>query len=420
MILRIIALIFIYACTSLAWFALGGTVEYRTHQQDNKLRHEVGQLWGAKQVQVAPKVYYQTTTYYKVERFKDGVTVSEARTEVKDHYVPLTGSEVQVDLKLEHRRKGLLWYPTYTVGFLGKYKITNPTDETRDIYFSFVFPAQWAIYDDFRFSAGGRQVPEVNLSDGGFAQAVSVGPRATLLVEVGYVSRGMEEWGYNFGVNVNQVRDFTLAMTTDFPDMDFPQNTISPSEKRRKDQGWELVWRFNNLLTGVEIGLTMPQKLNPGPWVSSVSFSAPISLFLFFFLLFIFTTIRGIKVHPMNYFFLGAAFFSFHLLLAYLVDHISIHAAFLISSAVSIALVTTYMRLVVGCRFAFLEIGISQFVYLVLFSYTYFFQGYTGLTITILCVTTLFIVMQVSGRLDWETVFHKQTTPTSPILQPES
>ena len=30
----------------------------------------------------------------------------------------------------------------------------------------------------------------------------------------------------------------------------------------------------------------------------------------------------------MNYFFLSAAFFAFHLLLAYLVDHVDVHAAF--------------------------------------------------------------------------------------------
>jgi len=56
-----------------------------------------------------------------------------------------------------------------------------------------------------------------------------------------------------------------------------------------------------------------------------------VSLFFFFFLMFIITTLRNIDLHPMNYFFLAAAFFAFHLLLAYLVDHISIHAAMVIA-----------------------------------------------------------------------------------------
>jgi hypothetical protein len=84
--------------------------------------------------------------------------------------------------------------------------------------------------------------------------------------------------------------------------------------------------------------MVMPEKLQPGPLAGKISFFCPVSLFFFFFLLLIITTMRGIELHPMNYFFLAAAFFSFHLLLAYLVDHVSIHLAFVISSLVSIFL----------------------------------------------------------------------------------
>jgi inner membrane protein involved in colicin E2 resistance len=126
----------------------------------------------------------------------------------------------------------------------------------------------------------------------------------------------------------------------------------------------------------------------------------------------VFTTVKKIKIHPMNYFFVAAAFFSFHLLLSYLVDHIPIHVAFWICSLVSIFLVVSYMRLVVGGRFAFIEIALSQLVYLVLFSYTFFFEGYTGLAITILCICTLFVVMQFTGKVNWEKVFAKSDKPT--------
>ncbi|MGB7054793.1 MAG: inner membrane CreD family protein, partial [bacterium] len=100
--------------------------------------------------------------------------------------------------------------------------------------------------------------------------------------------------------------------------------------------------------------------------------------------------------------------FSFHLLLTYLADHVDIHVALLVSSAMSIFLVVSYMRLVVGTRFAFLGSGLAQFVYLVLFSYTFFLEGYTGLAITILCIITLFIIMQLTGRVDWSKQFTKQ------------
>src|ERR1700722_14691453 len=144
----------------------------------------------------------------------------------------------------------------------------------------------------------------------------------------------------------------------------------------------------------------MPAKVHPGPLAGEISYATPVSLF-FFFLMFIITTVRKIDLHPMNYFFLAAAFFAFHLLMAYLVDHISIHWAFAICSLISVFLVISYLRLVAGLRFAAFIAGGAQLVYLVLFSYAFFFRGYTGLTITIGAIATLFIAMQLTGRVRW-------------------
>jgi len=151
--------------------------------------------------------------------------------------------------------------------------------------------------------------------------------------------------------------------------------------------------------------MAMPEHLQPGPLAGEISFFAPVSLFFFFFLMFILTTLRDIDLHPMNYFFLATAFFAFHLLLAYLVDHISIHLAFVICSIVSVFLVVSYLRLVVGMRFAAVEAGGAQFLYLVLFSYAFFFRGFTGLAITIGSILTLFAVMQMTGRINWREKF---------------
>ena len=129
------------------------------------------------------------------------------------------------------------------------------------------------------------------------------------------------------------------------------------------------------------------------------------SLFFFFFLVFILSTLRGNDLHPMNYFFLAAAFFAFHLLLAYLVDHIALSLAFVICAAVSVLLVISYLRLVVGSRFAFMEAAVAQFIYLVMFSYAFFFKGFTGLSITIGSILTLFVIMQMTGRVRWAEKF---------------
>ena len=37
--------------------------------------------------------------------------------------------------------------------------------------------------------------------------------------------------------------------------------------------------------------------------------------------------------------------------------------------------------------------------------YAFFFEGFTGLTVTVGAVLTLFVLMQLTGRVDWGAVF---------------
>jgi hypothetical protein len=388
MLHRISPIVVIYLCVAATWFFLAKSVDERTREYDTKLRGAVGELWGTKLKQEAPDL-----------------RASDSTTQEKPS---LQASNLNVDLALEHRQKGLLWYSTYRVKFGGRYQIANSADSRKSVTFKFKFPSEKAIYDDVRFVVGGQSIQDLPIRDGKLTKELSLAPGQTEVIEIGYVTSGMDEWWYDFGSNVNQVKNFSLTMNTDFDQIDFPENSIAPTKKDKIPTGWKLQWTYANLLSSVKIGMVMPQKLNPGPWVSQVSYAAPISLFLFFFLLFVITTVRQIRIHPMNYFFIGASFFSFHLLLAYLVDHVSVHVSFMIASVVSVALVVSYMRLVVGQRFAFLEVGISQFVFLVLFSYSFFFKGYTGLAITLLSIATLFITMQITARLDWDAVFSQK------------
>ena len=413
MIQRIVAIGFIFASMTVAWLILGATVKFRTHEQDTKLKNAVGQLWGSAQIQKTPTAYW--TTREIVQRGEGGQVVQQ--TVEKKRAIPLESSRVDVDLQLEHRRKGLLWYATYRVAFAGTFTIANETDQPQETHIDFALPDPDAVYDDFNVSIGGEKVSAPPIVSGHLVQPVHLPPGAQQTVRISYKSQGLDEWRYSFGDDINQVSDFALAMRTDFEAIDFPQHSMSPTLKEHVQGGWKLEWRYDHLLTGVDVGMSMPHRLNPGPWTSQVSFAAPVSLFLFFFLFFIFSTVKGVKIHPMNYFFIGAAFFSFHLLLAYLVDHISIHRAFAISSAVSILLVISYMRLVVGLRLALVEVGLSQFVYLVLFSYTFFFEGYTGLAITLLCIVTLFATMQFTGRVDWEAIFQQGPETDAPATR---
>jgi inner membrane protein involved in colicin E2 resistance len=410
---RIIAITFIFACTSVAWAILGGTIFSRTYSSDAASQNKVASTWGALQTQRPPVASYKSLVTRTIETIDNNKkTVKSVQEEVFTE-LPLMSTSIDVGLDLEHRQKGLLWYSTYKVDFSGDYGFQNTSDKEQLVSFTLTFPTSQAIYDNLIFSVDGSPV-QIRNSENQATGEVKVAPGKTAQLKVGYHSQGLNEWRYSFSNgNVAQVRDFNLRMKTNFKDIDFPENTLSPSRKRENNNGWDLAWEYTNLLSGYEIAMVMPEKLQPGPLAGKISFFAPVSLFFFFFLMFVITTMRGIELHPMNYFFLAAAFFSFHLLMAYLVDQVSIHVAFAISAAVSIFLVVSYLRLVVGIRFASREAALAQFIYLVMFSYAFFLKGFTGLAITIGSVLTLFVVMQVTGRIRWAEKFEVKPSHTA-------
>jgi inner membrane protein involved in colicin E2 resistance len=383
---------------------LGQTIFSRTYSSDEKLQSKVGSTWGTKQEQLPPSAQYWTTENKTIEQEIDGKKVVRTKQVTYAHELALGSSRVDVDLNLAHRQKGLLWYGTYTVKFAGVYQFRNDGSQAQLVTFRLPFPAQQAIYDDLVMELNGNPIAFSTDSSAAHGKA-EVRAGETALLRVAYRSQGMDSWEYKLGQDVAQARNFVLNMITNFKDIDFAPNTLSPTEKRETSRGWELTWKYVNLVSGFEIGMSMPEKLQPGPLAGEISYFAPVSLFFFFFLMFIITTVRNIELHPMNYFFLASAFFAFHLFLAYLVDHISIHLAFALCSFVSVFLVVSYLRLVVGMRFAALEAGSAQFVYLMLFSYAFFFKGFTGLAITIGAIITLFVVMQATGRINWSEKF---------------
>jgi inner membrane protein involved in colicin E2 resistance len=401
---QILALAFIFVCTSIAWVILGSTISSRTYGSNEQLQGRVASTWGTSQQQSPPTAAYTVDDVVSSTTVENGKVVVHSGTVQRQVALPVEASRIHVNLHLDPRQKGLLWYSTYAVDFAGDYTFRNSTAQAQTVDFRLKFPAQKAIYDGLEMKINEKAVA-LATDDQGTVGRATMGPGETGRLHVVYRSQGLDCWRYQLGDGVAQTRDFMLTMQTNFRDIDFADDTLSPTAKELTPGGWQLTWQYSNLVSGFQIGMTMPQKLQPGPLAGEISYAAPVSLFFFFFLMFIITTLRNIDLHPMNYFFLATAFFAFHLLLAYSVDHISIHAAMVLASVVSVGLVVSYLRLVVGLRFAALEAGTAQLIYLVLFSYAFFWKGFTGLAITVIAIITLFVVMQATGRIRWSERF---------------
>lgn len=393
--LRLLAIVIIFVSVSVAWAGLGTSIIVRTSSGYDMLGEQVEELWGAAHVQKAPTVVLSTA-------------------EQTDLQAGLESSHIDVHLQLEHRRKGLLWYATYDVAFDGYYTFQNPLDQVVTATVVFEFPSSSAIYDDFEFRVGELQVTPRGDTGRGLTAMVQIAPGDETEIHIAYNSRGLDYWQYSFADGITTVKNFTLRVNTDFEEYNFPGHTISATEKLRTSEGWELQWQFDNLVSDFDVGVEMPHRLNPGPLASRMSYFAPVSLLFFFTVLVVLGAVTGTNLHPMHYFFLGASFFSFHILFSYLVDHVVLELAFVLAAVVSMALVISYLWRVIGWRFALREAGVSQFLFLVLFSYAFFFEGYTGLVVTIGAVVTLAVLMQVTAKVDWMGVFSKKGPPPAP------
>jgi hypothetical protein len=411
---KLAAITLIFLGASAAWTLLGSSLLARTGEFDERLEREVQLLWGAPHRQVAASAWIprEDVEVELVEHKEpDGRIVrSEVKKKVNRRLdVPLASTRATVNLDLEHRRKGLLWYATYTVFFKATYVFRNPDTGPRELHVHVPLPAQNALFDDFMFQVNGVPVNPAGDVSAEVSTSVSVPADASVIVDVQYRSRGLRNWTYALASNgAAQVRDFQLTMQTDFREIDFPAGAVSPSSKVETPEGWSLTWNFTNLISGQTIGMELPEKLNPGPFAARVTFFAPVSLLFFLTVMVIVGATKGPSLHPMHYWFIACAFFAFHLLLAYLVDHVAVHGAFAIAAGVSLALVVSYLRAVAGiCRALAWAAG-AQAVFLVLFSYAFFFEGFTGLAITVGAIVTLFVLMQITARVSWDDVFAKE------------
>ncbi len=165
----------------------------------------------------------------------------------------------------------------------------------------------------------------------------------------------------------------------------------------------------------------IPEPLNPGPLSARITFFAPVCLLFFFVLVAAISIVCKVRIHSMHYLFVAAGFFAFHLLFAYLVDHVNVHLAFALAALATVLLVTGYLTAALGKPFPWKVAGGGQIFYLLLFSYSFFLKGMTGLTVTIGSVLTLAALMKITAKVDWFDFFgsaRKEKQEQIPLAKP--
>jgi len=109
LIRRIIAIVFIFVCTSIAWIILGATISVRTGASNEQLQGRVASTWGTAQEQSPVSAFYKKTELSAVAEEDHGKTVIRNDKVDRSIPLPLDSTRVNVNLRLDNRQKGLLW-----------------------------------------------------------------------------------------------------------------------------------------------------------------------------------------------------------------------------------------------------------------------------------------------------------------------
>lgn len=129
---RLFAIGVVWLGCGVAWLILGSKILARSGELGTELTSDVHALWGPPGEQMQP-----SATSPEGSMRSETVTVTEANGQPSTRTIerpetifvpaPLERSEIVVDLDLEHRRRGLLWFSTFGVDFVATYTFANPS-----------------------------------------------------------------------------------------------------------------------------------------------------------------------------------------------------------------------------------------------------------------------------------------------------
>ncbi len=385
-----------FGSVTLLWLMLGGTVASRSVAVSQKLASQVAGNWGP------PLEHTHPHGIARAVRTGDlmGIVLPEM-------------SKVQVKLDFKPQKKGLITHRTYTVIFEGSYEWVNPEPVEQSVEVTFKVPSHLTRVDGFKASLGDRTLRDAP-ADGVVTLTAILPAQGKAVMTVEYSALGKDAWRYRFG-EAGRTRNFELTLETNFRDYNIPQDGESPTSQLEGAAGTTHVWNLPSV-TGVNaIGIEVPAFVDAARVASRMSFFGPLSLGLFFAVLIIAALRMGVRLHVMHFVLLAAACFAFQLLFAYSVDVVPAAVAFVISAAVSMALVGGYLKLVAGV--AYMRVAIlAQLAYIVVFNATFFLDGYTGLTLTVVGIVTLALVMAGTAQMDWSKIllFRASAEPAAP------
>ncbi len=416
---------------------------YDRQSQSEVARSSIAEGWGGPQTFAGPMLVipFQDTTTETVT--EGGTPVTKSRTIWRELFIAPTAVALDTQIKPQRRQRSIYEAVVYDTAVNGHAAFALPSDLPR-----YGVTLDRLLFDraEIRFGlSDARGVAADNkVSVNGTALTLQPGNGLVATNRSGFfawfdgaaLKSGVVTADFRFGFRGNA--NVTLApragetvwtVRSTWPSPSFTGGFL-PVDRHVSDKGFTATWRISNLALGASLVTTedgndtnapgnAPDRGSvtpPGDFQARVDLIQPVDLYAqvsraakygflfigFTFLAFLmFDVIGGVRVSTVEYLLVGAALVLFFVLLLAFAEVIGFTPAYIVASAATIGLITTYSAAVLrSWRRAGFVGGLLLALYAVLYVLLSL-EAYSLLIGSVMLFAALAFVMYVTRRLDW-------------------
>jgi len=390
--------------------------------RSREVRDSVASEWGNRQDFLGP---IMVVPYTEV-RLIDG-----KRTEFYKHlYIFPETEDLQIELAPSSKTRGIFRVPVYTVAINGDATFIVPKAETlaefgtnfdfKKTTIAFPIADVRSITPESRVMIDGSEsallqgggLPAMEKTFSGVHVRTNREGKPSIRVEFGLTMNGSADFAFLPSGSVTHVEAKSSWTAPSFSGAYLPQSSTMSTE------GFNASWTISGL------GRAFPSIMNTDSFnyelvrqslstialydgvdqyqlVSRTIKYAILFIILTFMAFFFVEVLHKLRVHPIQYAFVGAGLALFYLLLLALSEHVQFVYAYVIAASMTTSMVALYALVILHARrFA----GIIGGLLIALYAYLYFVlrsEDYALLLGTILLFGALALVMYITRRVDW-------------------
>ena len=306
----------------------------------------------------------------------------------------------------------------YDLDFHGEYQLTLPDSRLNTVEVIFPFPQNLKTLHDVQFLVDGEEPKNVEYGTGGIRWQDEFISNEEHTITIRYRAEGA--YTFTYELPKEQRTDIDVEITVDgITGASIPDSSLPPMEIENGNNSETISWDYSNLIDNRNIQIHLPIEPSFSQQLALVqtqlhdfAAAAPVIVGTTLLALLGMFHMSGLRLKIENYLLLGCALVFFFPMVTFLSGLIGIFAGSIISLAITIGVITLFLRQTVGWR----QIGWSTMVVLTIFLGAFALGRITelrGLLLTAGGVVLLGIFMLRYAR--WQKI--QETLETAQPLQ---